>query len=154
MEWKKIHATYKNCLSDVTWSCEYSPQVSSSHLSVTSPSWTPGIVHPCSRHARTVTWGEHLQFLVMVLQTTLLHHGIFFLSFFLLIFSNITYPFFVSNCFSYRYEWKQKLEIRKWGENNWKVTSTSQIFSPLNYIFPKNKEEYSLSFFYVSLLFV
>ena len=50
--------------------------------------------------------------------------------FFLLIFSNITYPFFVSNCFSYRYEWKQKLEIRKWGENNWKVTSTSQIFSP------------------------
>ena len=31
------------------------------HMSVTSP----GIVHPCSRHAQTVTWGEHSQFHVM-----------------------------------------------------------------------------------------
>ena len=34
------------------------PRFRHCHLSVTSP----GIVHPYSRHAQTVTWGEHSQF--------------------------------------------------------------------------------------------
>ena len=122
-KWKKNHGV-EVLTSDITWSCENSSQVSPWPFERDESSNRAPIVHPRSRLARTVTWREHSQFPIMFYRQHLFAMDFFlFLVFFslfffpLFVFRKINYQLFLSHCYFYRYDWKQKLEIRKWGQN-------------------------------------